>query len=121
MKEFRLDSQTIVQLLGDPEFFAANAAFLFMRESSLAAVAKYQQAVLKKEKNCDDCGGSLDESTYVTGSIASFVSIVHQLKDHADQHPIEQLREYITKKLGFHPDVVIMYYKLSSEMTKVEF
>lgn len=119
-QNFRLDSQAIIQLLGDPDFFDSNVAFLFMRDSALVATEKYQLAVLNKEEGC--CDNNLDESVYVSGSIGTFVATIMRLRGYSNPEPLQAVRKYIEQKLGYQPQAITMYYnKVQGKVEMFEF
>ena len=108
----------IVQLLGFPEFYETNVAFLFARDQNLAAVEKYNQAVLHKE-DADCCEGQpQDEYVYVAGALSTFTRTMLQLAKNTNKQPLADLKEFIAGKLGYTPGLVIMYYKSAEGKTK---
>lgn len=121
MRELRLDSQLIIQLLGDPEFYDANVAFLFARDQNLAAVAQYNDAVLNKQ-DADCCEGQpQDESVYVAGPLSTFTRIVKQLVNGPNKQPLVDLKNFMAGKLGYTPDSVMLYYTSKGKTKTLEF
>lgn len=122
---FQLDTQSIIQLLGDPKFYGKNLAFLHLEGSATVAVAKYHQAALNKEdRNCKGCGsGKTDGMSYVTGSISHFVRILRKLKEIDSNLGLEQLKSFIGARLGYAPRLVRLYYATGTdeEKTALEF
>ncbi len=117
-QNFRLDRQMIIQLLGFPEFYDANVAFLFARDQNLVATQQYSRAVLLKE-DADCCEGqSQDEYAYVAGALSTFTRIMLQLSKSTNKQPLIDLKEFIAEKLGYTPGLVIMYYKSAEGKTK---
>lgn len=109
-KELRLRTTEIIQLLGDERFFSECVAFLFMRDQALAAVAQYHRAVASKD-DCGGCpGGKRDESAYVRPVIATFVRAVRQIHVAGPQH-LAPVKLFVSRQLGYHVDVVRLYYK----------
>ena len=120
MKDFRLTTSTIIQLLGDTEFYAKCPAYLFMRDQAVASVEQYHKAVTRKEE-CNGCTGKYrDENSYVTAVIGNFVRIARELHK-ADPAHLAPLKEFIAGKLGYRPAVILLYYKESGQERTLRF
>ena len=110
MKEFRLNTSTIIQLLGDSEFYAKCPAYLFMRDQALAAVEQYNKAVAHKEE-CNGCTGKYkDENSYVAPAIGNFVRILREMHK-ADPANAAPIKTFIAERLGYRPPAIVLYYK----------
>lgn len=122
---FHLETSTIIQLLGNKDFYRENIAFLQMEEHGLTSVERYNQAVLNKQesvtkKNCKGCSGKVDEKSYVTLAISQFVNTVVKLKEINAKAPLIELKKFIGDRLGYPLDSVKLYYAVGKEKKRTE-
>jgi hypothetical protein len=97
---FKLDTASLVQILGDPEFYPANLAFLHLRDQGLAAVRQHLAEVSRKAKDPGCCDGKADDRRFLVGPINVFVRTLAQLLELESSAGLDQLRNYIEKRLG---------------------
>jgi hypothetical protein len=121
MSDFQLSTPTIIQLLGDPEFYNSCVSYLFMRDQGLASVKQFHKAVLDKEEGCEGCDNKhKNEMSYVSGAIGAFVRISRELYAVDPKH-LEPVRDFLVVKLGSTTGAIIMYYKESGTMQTLKF
>lgn len=112
---FKLGTTELVQLLADPDFYQENIAFLFLRENALKTTKRFTDAVLNKKKGCDGCDRNIDPAAYLEGLFSMFVRVLSQLAELPDQSPVDNLRQYIGKKLGYTPTRIRLYYATNKD------
>ena len=100
----KLDSNLVFQLFGDANFFVANPCFLFMEEQGRAVHEKYKEMVQKKLQSCPGCS-----KNYMLSSLGSFAKVLKRLHEVAPLE-VERLLVYLTKRLGYRPEYVLLYY-----------
>lgn len=112
---FQINTTELLQLLGDPKFYEENTAFLFMKDGAMAAVAKYNAAILTKKKSCQGCNSSVDEEAIVTGIMGSFVRMLIMLAGLPTPTDVDKLRQYVISKLGYTPACIRLYYAANKD------
>lgn len=120
-RNFQLQTSTIIQLLGEREFYEQCVAFLFMRDQGLASVEKYHQAVADKEAGCEGCDQKFkNESAYIEAHIATFVRLLRQLYAIRADH-LAPIREFIERKLGYQPAEILLTYREGGKTHTLKF
>lgn len=129
MPNFQLNSQTIVQLLGNPNFYTACPAYIFMRDQALAAVQDFELAVLAKESvnlSAADCPAGdcpepvTDDRSIIKGVLATFVRTTVEAHQANPEHLLP-LRKFIAAQLKFTPSEILLNYKRDGRMAKLSF
>lgn len=117
---FRLGSQEIIQLLGDPQLYYCCPAFLFIREPALVAVKQYEDSVAARSRGEKCCDGKQDDRALVATPLAAFVRTVVQLVELRHRPALEDLREYIRGKLGYRPERISLVVRQGGKMIELD-
>lgn len=116
---YQLNSQRIIQIISDPDFYAACVAFLYMQEMAHARWLEYETEIIRvKSKGCSGCE---DNSKSIIGpAIAEFIRHTHKLHQ-ANTELLKPLRDYLCRKLGYQPKAFALYYRESNRPKKLTF
>ena len=117
---FRLGSQEIIQLLGDPQLYYGCPVFLFIREQALAAVGQYHEAIAARDRGETCCDGKQDDRALVAAPLAAFVRTVVQLVELQHRPALEDLRRYISTKLDYQPERISLVVRQGDKITELE-
>jgi len=103
-----LDHNVLYQIVCDPRFWECNPEFLGLKDEGERAHHLVVAKVLKNERrSCRGCGTIKTVMAGFAGSFASYLRVFASTNPDA----IVTFVDYITAKLGYRPEHVIMYHK----------
>jgi hypothetical protein len=107
-----ITSAILFEMIGDPEFYKI-PAFAFLKKMGQATYKKLRQEAVD---GCLSCGPGSNSMRAVT---VAFVSQVIQLnEDNPDA--LTPLADYIAGRLGYRPSPLVVYYKGTNGVIKIE-
>ena len=116
---FRLNSQRITEVLGDPLFYHECVAYAFMRNMARERYVQHAAEVIRaKAKGCNGCDDN--SKSIIDPALAAFIRHTVQLHD-MDPKNLEPLATYLTGKLGYRPASFVLSYKENGDRKKLEF
>jgi hypothetical protein len=116
--DYHLNSQRIIQIISDPDFYAACVAFLYMQEMAHQRYIQYEAEVIRVQSK--GCSGCEDRSrSLIEPALAEFVQQVQRLTK--AKNGLAPLREYLVKKLGYSPTAFTIYYRRQRRPVKLTF
>lgn len=117
---FPLDRATVVQLLGDDQFYLKTPLFLFLREMGLASYSQFvaEYRTLSAASGC--C--NKDPHRHLRQPIQVFAETVIEAHSLLGPPGLEPLKNYLSSKLGYEVTAVRMYHKTANgEIVQLEF
>ena len=118
-EEYQLNSQRIIQILGDRLFYMQCPVFLFMEESAMARYVQHMGEVARgRDGNCAGCD---DKSKQIIDpAIADFVRHTKKLYDR-DPALLDDLRTYLATRLGYCPKKFVLKYNEQERVCEICF
>lgn len=103
-KRLVLDRQHMIALVSDPEFYTTCPVFLWLRNTAMAAHARYQLS-----KGC--CGSDWSIMRPVIDAFFANLRELHEL----DPQNVECVRNFISAKKGYTASPCVIYYRRGRE------
>jgi hypothetical protein len=119
---FVIDHMVVYQMFSDPEFFVQVPAFFFLKEQAQACVAQIVNTVVdapKKDSNCLGCG---NVRTIIAPAMTAFVSQICKLAASGEGGiaALTPLVNYVSRRRGFRPRPLSVYYKENGKINSVD-
>ncbi len=118
-QEYHLNSQRIIQVLGDRLFYVQCPVYMFMEESAMARYTQHMNEVAGDRGS--DCAEYGDKSKQIIDpAIAEFVRHTKKLYDR-DPALLDDLRAHLVAKLGYRPKRFTLKYKQQERVCEICF
>ena len=121
-KEARLGPEMVLNhtifftMIGDEDFFSAVPAFSTIKDAAQEIHRKITDAIVNKDRSCLSCS---DIQTSVKPVFVAFVSLVRKFALE-DPEALEPLIQYITRRRGYRPAPIRLYFKAQGKVGTLE-
>lgn len=103
-RRLQLDRAHMIDMVGDPAFYAECPIFLFMRDMGLESYKLYMETLANPE--CDNCA----DRSVVLPAVSTFVKHIRDQAELATEN-LECVKKYLEKRKKYYPDPCVVYYK----------
>ena len=103
-RKLQLDRSLMINMLGDPTFYAECPIFLFMRDMGLESYKLYMKDLGKPE--CDNCS----DRSIMLPALSTFIRHIREQAELATEN-LDCVKQYLEKRKNYYPDPCVVYYK----------
>lgn len=114
--EMILNHMIFFSMIGDKEFFHAVPVFGFMKDMAQDIHRKITDAIVSKDRSCLSCS---DVRTSIKPAFMAFVDQVRKLSVESPD-ALDPLVSYITKRRGYRPMPIRIYFKAQGKVGTLE-